>query len=410
MLRRFAERVSGLKTEALKWATVAGLAATMAFQAYGNVIVPASALDSLIPPNLTSPSMGLSSQVIDFGPNLATITNSVTVTNISPNQISIGVPMYFQTPSVTSNNVPLFDFHVSPSYVGPVSSGQTTTLNIVYTPQVLGTNVTGRYLISASDGTSAALTVLGVGLISGNLPGYAYGYNASQAQVAVLPSKMIVQGNGYQPALGNSPDLSLSQTQILFGNVTVGQKAVTTILISNTSGSPVTINVISLFQSGATNLEYSVTGIAANSTLAASGQPGSQAITKLTFAPTTPGSIYGVINLFESSGNTRTITLLGTGITTNKVILAWKPSTSENAGYELYRASNSGGPFFRVNTSFISATNYADQTVQPNQTYFWVATSVATNSDSTLVGGPNGESFFSNMATFTTTNGTATSP
>jgi IPT/TIG domain len=58
------------------------------------------------------------------------------------------------------------------------------------------------------------------------------------------------------------------------------------------------------------------------------------------------------------------------------VSLAWNPSTSTVAGYNIYRATASGGPFSKINPSLIAGTTYTDDTVQGDTTYFYVATAV----------------------------------
>jgi hypothetical protein len=45
------------------------------------------------------------------------------------------------------------------------------------------------------------------------------------------------------------------------------------------------------------------------------------------------------------------------------------------AGYNVYRATTSGGPWTRANASLITATTYNDAGLNPGTTYFWVARS-----------------------------------
>jgi hypothetical protein len=73
--------------------------------------------------------------------------------------------------------------------------------------------------------------------------------------------------------------------------------------------------------------------------------------------------------------------------TPNGVSLNWSASLSSAVGYNLYRGMQSGGPYFRLNWSIITVTNYIDTAVQSGQTYYYVAT--ATNSS-------NEESDYSN--------------
>jgi len=71
--------------------------------------------------------------------------------------------------------------------------------------------------------------------------------------------------------------------------------------------------------------------------------------------------------------------------------LTWTASTSANmVGYNLYRGTQSGGPYTKLTSSPVTGTTYVDITVQAGQTYYYVATAVD---------GHNNESVYSNQAT-----------
>jgi len=60
--------------------------------------------------------------------------------------------------------------------------------------------------------------------------------------------------------------------------------------------------------------------------------------------------------------------------------LSWTASTTPNVTYNVYRATSSSGPFTTpLNTSPISGTTYIDTSVQAGQTYYYVATAVASD-------------------------------
>ncbi len=64
----------------------------------------------------------------------------------------------------------------------------------------------------------------------------------------------------------------------------------------------------------------------------------------------------------------------------HSVTLNWTASTSSNvAGYNVYRGTVSGGPYAKLNTSLVPGTSYMDGTVQAGQTYYYVATAVDTS-------------------------------
>jgi fibronectin type 3 domain-containing protein len=72
------------------------------------------------------------------------------------------------------------------------------------------------------------------------------------------------------------------------------------------------------------------------------------------------------------------------------VSLTWIPSTSSVAGYNVYRGTQSGGPYSKSNPSLVTGTAYSDTSVQAGQTYYYVATAVNSN---------DVESVYSNEAT-----------
>lgn len=62
---------------------------------------------------------------------------------------------------------------------------------------------------------------------------------------------------------------------------------------------------------------------------------------------------------------------------TDSVQLEWDPnSESDLAGYNLYRSTQSGSGYVRLNGSLIPTPTYTDNTIQPGQTYYYVCTAV----------------------------------
>jgi hypothetical protein len=58
------------------------------------------------------------------------------------------------------------------------------------------------------------------------------------------------------------------------------------------------------------------------------------------------------------------------------VSLTWTASTSVVSGYNVYRGTQSGGPYTLLNSSLVTGTGYADATVQAGQSYYYVVTAV----------------------------------
>jgi len=76
----------------------------------------------------------------------------------------------------------------------------------------------------------------------------------------------------------------------------------------------------------------------------------------------------------------------------DSVALAWNPSSSSVVGYNVYRGTQSGGPYAKLNSSVLSNTNYLDSNTQSGTTYYYV---------STAVNAANEESAYSNEASAT---------
>ena len=82
---------------------------------------------------------------------------------------------------------------------------------------------------------------------------------------------------------------------------------------------------------------------------------------------------------------------LGEGCVTNHwVSLSWTASTSSNvAGYNVYRGAVSTGPFTKMNSSTINSTSAVDNTVVPGQTYYYVITAVNTSGNESAYSSPS---------------------
>lgn len=80
----------------------------------------------------------------------------------------------------------------------------------------------------------------------------------------------------------------------------------------------------------------------------------------------------------------------GTG-TPHSATLNWTASTSSNlAGYHVYRSTVANGPYTKLTTTPVAGTSYTDITVVAGQTYYYVTTAVDAS---------NTQSVYSNQAT-----------
>jgi hypothetical protein len=193
------------------------------------------------------------------------------------------------------------------------------------------------------------------------------------------PTAIPLSGSGVSASL----QLSASPSSLDFGNVTEGQTSTKSVTVSNTGNSNVDISQVNVSGAG-----FSASGLTPPVTLT----PGQNATISVVFAPTTSGSATGSVSINSNATNSQTtIALAGSGVTTtsHSVTLNWTASTSTVAGYNVYRGSQSGGTYTKLNSSLVTSTTFTDSTAQAGQTYYYVTTAVDSN---------NVESVYSNEA------------
>jgi hypothetical protein len=168
-----------------------------------------------------------------------------------------------------------------------------------------------------------------------------------------------------------SGQLAVSPASLSFGNVTVGAtKNLTSTLTA--SGASVTVS-----SATSNSSEFSLSGLSLPTTLTA----GQSATFTVIFAPKASGSTSATISFASNASNTPpTIAASGTGMAPvqHSVTLSWQASSSMIAGYNVYRGTNSGGPYSILNTALIQPTDYTDDAVAAGQTYYYVVTAVDT--------------------------------
>jgi hypothetical protein len=166
--------------------------------------------------------------------------------------------------------------------------------------------------------------------------------------------------------------LTLSTTNVAFGNVTENATATQPVILTSSGTAPLTINGGSV-----SGTVFGMSGVTFPVTL----NPSQTATLNLQFTPTTLSSTTGTVTLSSnaSSGGTASISLSGTGIAQSyQVDLSWNApsgSTDPVAGYNVYRATGSGG-FAVMNPSPISQPAWTDTTVQNGAAYSYQITSV----------------------------------
>jgi len=267
---------------------------------------------------------------LDFGDVAVGGTKTITVTvgnsansaaSVSISQVSIGGADF------TLSSVPPLPLVLTP--------GQTANVAVTFSPQSAGP-LTGTLAVTS---------------------------DASNANVSVPLS-----GNGL--AAGQ---LGVSPATMDFGDVTVGNSANQTGTLT-AGASDITVSSAAWNGQG-----YSVSGITFPVTV-----PAGQSVNyTVTFTPQAPGSAPGTISFVSDATNSPTNqTLTGNGVLASQhsVALSWDPSTSDVIGYNVYRGTQSGGPYpTKLTPSPQAGTSFTDANVASGTTYYYVATSVDSN-------------------------------
>jgi Abnormal spindle-like microcephaly-assoc'd, ASPM-SPD-2-Hydin len=213
-----------------------------------------------------------------------------------------------------------------------IAAGGTASFNAVFTPTTSGSVTGSLSLTSNAPNSPLVIPFTGTGVASTHL-------------------------------LGTNP-ASLS-----FGNVTLNGTSSLPVTVTNNGNANVTISGVTTSGSG-----FSASGLSSGLTL----QPGQTATLTVVFSPTAMGAATGTVTVASNASNSpASISVTGSSYAVN---LTWQASSSsELAGYDVYRSTSSSGSYSLLNTSPITATAYSDSSVADGQTYYYVVTAVNTS-------------------------------
>lgn len=162
--------------------------------------------------------------------------------------------------------------------------------------------------------------------------------------------------------------VAANPTSLSFTNVVVGTSAQQNVAITDSGSANVTFSQVTTTGTG-----FSVSNPALPLTLS----PGQSMTLGVTFAPASTGNVVGNLSVASDATNSPlSVPLSGSAIAQHSVALSWTASTSTVTGYNVYRSSQSGGPYTKLDSSLITGTTFTDSTVQAGQTYYYVTTSV----------------------------------
>jgi ASPM-SPD-2-Hydin domain-containing protein/centrosomal CEP192-like protein len=229
---------------------------------------------------------------------------------------------------------------VDPPPAVALSSGQTETLTVSFTPQAAGITA-GSVMVN---GPFVNIPVAGTGTSTTTTAG----------TLSVTPS-------------------------VSFGSVVLGNSSTQTSSLTATGGS------VTVTSASSSNGQFAIAGISLPVTI-----PAGQSVSfGVIFTPTSAGTDAASLSFASSSSSTKTVEALTATATMPYISLSWSPSTSNVTGYNIYRGTSSSGPFARLNSALNTATSYVDNSVGVGATYFYATTAVNSS---------GAESSYSNLA------------
>jgi hypothetical protein len=218
-----------------------------------------------------------------------------------------------------------------------LNPGQTTTLQLTFDPTATGA-ATGNLAINSN-------------AISGTL-------------------QVPLSGTGTLPV---SPQLTVSPTSLFFGDVTLNTSSTLQVTLNSTGTAAVTVSAATL-----TGAAFAASGAAFPVTI----NPGQVVTIQVQFDPTVAGAASGQLTVTSNSAlnSTAILPITGNGVAVQHSIdLSWNaPTTSPDpvAGYNIYRSTNGGATFTKLNSSPENALDFTDSAVQSGTTCTYVVKSV----------------------------------
>jgi centrosomal CEP192-like protein len=171
---------------------------------------------------------------------------------------------------------------------------------------------------------------------------------------------------GFTPA---TAQVTANPSQLNFGDVQIGNKSTLPVVLTNQGSSTVSI----------TKGQIQGSGFLPNTKLPITLNPGQNFTMNVTFTPHADGPYSAILSGSNHSGPVVSIPVTGNGTQSGySVNLSWDPSQTppDIVGYNVYRGTQSGGPYSQINSVLDPATAYIDYTVLAGATYYYVTTAV----------------------------------
>ncbi len=280
------------------------------------------------------------------------------------------------------------DTAIAPALTAISCSNATMTESATQACSVqLSAAATTPFLVSLSSNKTAVAVPASVTVSQG---ASSAGFNATSSSVQSTQAvKLTATAGGVSeafamqvadaaPPSSGQPGLTISSTNVSFGQVVLSNTATQTVTLTSSGSAPVSISAAKLTGSG-----FQMSG----GTFPATLNPGQTVNLNLEFDPAVTGSETGQLAITSNSAANPgvTVNLSGTGVpSSHEVKLSWDApdgSSEPVTGYHVYRSSGNSGSYKLLNSSAVAATTYADTTVQGGQAYEYVVKSVDASGD-----------------------------
>ncbi len=192
------------------------------------------------------------------------------------------------------------------------------------------------------------------------------------------PLDIPLSGTGEKAA----PALQVSPATLSFGTHALNTSTAESVALKNSGNVALKIDSVTI-----SNPSFTITGLSTGVSLAV----GQQLNFQVWFHPTSTGTWSASLSVASSSlsapvkvslaGSSTNSSTTGSGPpSAHSVTLNWIASTSQVAGYHIYRGQVSGGPYSRIDGSLVNSLSFSDSSVLAGAHYFYVVTAVESNS------------------------------
>jgi hypothetical protein len=213
-----------------------------------------------------------------------------------------------------------------------LAAGESFTFPVTFAPQEIGPAHGAISIISGSFGQTSQIQLAGTGRAHGRL------------QVT--------------PAIIDFGDGSVGSTRTQTGQLTA-------------SGASVVVSSARIGGEG-----FQLTGLSFPVTIPA-GRSVTFTVTNISPDRRSSSAILSFASDADNSASEQTVTVRIAKPAQHKVQLSWRASTSKHVvGYNVYRGSQSGGPYKKINGALDTGTRFTDLKVMTKHKYYYVATAV----------------------------------